>query len=1102
MKRTLLMAGLAVISLIYVFGATASAEPNSTIAAVKVLDVRQLGAKGDGKTLDTEIIQKALDECGSSGGGIVRLPAGIYLSKPITLRSNTTLQLDEGAKLKATDDPQDFIKPGRVVENAKSSGDFNAFINGKKLTDIAITGKGTIDGSGVRWWIPAEEARKIKPGFTSPRPRLILLENCMNVRIINVTLVNSPSFHLAPKNCYNVLIEGVTIRAIPLAPNTDAIDPSVCHNVRISKCLIDVGDDDVAIKSGNLDPTHSGAAVTDVLVTDCTFIHGHGMSIGSETNGGVSNLRVQRCIFKNLASGIRIKSARGKGGLVENISYSDIIMDKVKVPINLSMYYEDSVKEEAPQPMTDTTPIFRNIHIKNVKATSLYGIADIVDRITDFVYYYYAYHDVLEPRNAGSIIGLPESPVTNVVLENVHISAPTGMTIQNANDIQLKNVKIETIQGPSFILKNAEVKGIESPAKSDTNSQPKTAQDANNTAKKIRIVLVGDSTVTDKQGWGVGFKRFITDKAECINTAAGGRSSKSFINENRWAQALELKGDYYLIQFGHNDEPGKGDRSTEPNTTYREFMTRYVDEARAIGAKPILITSLVRRQWDKSGSGKINSSLIPYVEVVKQIAKEKNVPLIDLHASSKELCEQWGKEKCLEFSPVKDNNQPDNTHLNAKGSVIFARLVVEELGRVVPELKSCFASEPAPAAIAEAKTFDVRQFGAKGDGNTLDTAAIQKALDECGKIGNGIVRLTAGTYLSKPIFLKSNTSLQLDQGAILKATDDPNDFADPQKAGNVLAFVNGNDLTNITIEGKGTIDGSGKRWWGPIKEAKKNKQPEPYRRPRLVVLNGCVGVRIKDVTLINSPSFHLVPRDCEDVDIVRVTIRAPEDSPNTDAIDPSSSRYVRISDCILDTGDDNIAIKSGHPDSAHPNAASEFITVSNCTFLHGHGMSIGSETIGGVRNLTVKNCTFENTESGIRIKSSREKGGLIENLTYSDITMKNVKAPINISTYYPKIPKEDTAQPVTSTTPIYKNIRITNVTATSPKNAGYIVGLPESLVENVVLENVKISAPVGLTIRNAKGIKLINVKVETEQGKEPFILENAQVDGLEQTTKQ
>ena len=440
----------------------ATPGPNSINTQAKILDVRQLGAKGDGKTIDTDIIQKALDECGSSaGGGTVRLPAGIYLSKPINLRSNTTLQLDEGAKLKATDEPADFLKPGRSLDTLKGSGDFMSFINGKKLTNIAITGKGTIDGSGVRWWIPAEEARKNKPGFTSPRPRLIGLENCINVKIIGVTLANSPSFHLVPKSCENVLIEGVTIRAPSLAPNTDAIDPSVCRNVRISKCLIDVGDDDVAIKSGGPDPARPGEpAAENITVTDCTFLHGHGMSIGSETNGGVRNIVVRRCIFKNMASGIRIKSARGRGGVVENLSYSDITMENVRVPIDIASYYQNS-KDNTPQPVDALTPIFRNIRIKNVTAAGQSDAAEIVDRIIDFVYYYYAQHAFLEPYAAGLIIGLPECGVSDVVMENVHISAFKGMTIQNAKGVKLSNVKIETQQGPPFILDNAQVEGLE-----------------------------------------------------------------------------------------------------------------------------------------------------------------------------------------------------------------------------------------------------------------------------------------------------------------------------------------------------------------------------------------------------------------------------------------------------------------------------------------------------------------------------------------------------------------------------------------------------------------------------------------------------------------
>ena len=219
---------------------------------------------------------------------------------------------------------------------------------------------------------------------------------------------------------------------------------------------------------------------------------------------------------------------------------------------------------------------------------------------------------------------------------------------------------------------------------------------------KIKIILVGDSTVNDRTGWGAGFKKLLTGQAVCINTAAGGRSSKSFINEGKWTNALALKGDYYLIQFGHNDEPGKGpDRETQPETTYRANMERYVDDTRAIGAKPVLVTSLVRRSWDANGDGKITSSLVPYVNVVKEIAAEKNVPLIDLHASSKELCEQLGVEKCNELSPLNTSTNAtgkfDNTHLNVKGSAVFARLVAKGLVQAVPELAPCLKPEE-PAA--------------------------------------------------------------------------------------------------------------------------------------------------------------------------------------------------------------------------------------------------------------------------------------------------------------------------------------------------------------------------------------------------------------------
>ena len=218
--------------------------------------------------------------------------------------------------------------------------------------------------------------------------------------------------------------------------------------------------------------------------------------------------------------------------------------------------------------------------------------------------------------------------------------------------------------------------------------------------RKIKIVLVGDSTVQDSSGWGLGFREFLdTNKVDLVNTARGGRSSMSFMREGRWTNALALKADYYLIQFGHNNEPGKPGRSTDM-PTFIANMTQYVDDALAIGAKPVLVTPLTRRQWDKENPGKIKSSLEPYAAEVRKIAAEKKIPLVDLHTRSIELCESFGREKCYGFSPVKivdGTNTFDGTHLKPNGSVMFARLVVDELRKNAPELAPVLRDEPMNA---------------------------------------------------------------------------------------------------------------------------------------------------------------------------------------------------------------------------------------------------------------------------------------------------------------------------------------------------------------------------------------------------------------------
>lgn len=202
---------------------------------------------------------------------------------------------------------------------------------------------------------------------------------------------------------------------------------------------------------------------------------------------------------------------------------------------------------------------------------------------------------------------------------------------------------------------------------------------------KIRIVLAGDSTVTDEVGWGKGFAARLRPEAECINESIGGRSSKSFRDEGRWTKALAHKPDYILIQFGHNDRAGKGaHRETDPNTTYRENMARYVDEARAIGAKPILVTSICIRNFDKEGKFHEVPWLTEYVEVVRQVAAEKDVPLLDMQARTFEMYTKLGDKGSEEISLV--NGHIDMSHLGPKGGQVVGAIVSVEMGKVVPDI--------------------------------------------------------------------------------------------------------------------------------------------------------------------------------------------------------------------------------------------------------------------------------------------------------------------------------------------------------------------------------------------------------------------------------
>ena len=214
------------------------------------------------------------------------------------------------------------------------------------------------------------------------------------------------------------------------------------------------------------------------------------------------------------------------------------------------------------------------------------------------------------------------------------------------------------------------------------------AQDA-----PVRIVLVGDSTVNDQGGWGPGLRASFGPQVEVINLAKNGRSSKSFREEGVWAQAIAARPAYVLIQFGHNDIPGKGpERETDPQTTYRENMARYVDEARAAGAQPVLVTSIVRRNFSADGKIRVDS-LAPYVAVVRELAAEKQTPLIELYSLTMAQAEKLGPEGCAEIDARDKDGKRDHTHLGPRGRQEIGAMAAQELVRLMPVLRQ-YAVDP------------------------------------------------------------------------------------------------------------------------------------------------------------------------------------------------------------------------------------------------------------------------------------------------------------------------------------------------------------------------------------------------------------------------
>jgi polygalacturonase len=386
-----------------------------------------------------------------------------------------------------------------------------------------------------------------------------------------------------------------------------------------------------------------------------------------------------------------------------------------------------------------------------------------------------------------------------------------------------------------------------------------------------------------------------------------------------------------------------------------------------------------------------------------------------------------------------------------------------------------------PGMVHAATTCNVKSDGATGNGTTKDTTAIQNAINACA--GSGTVVFPSGTYLTAPLFLKSGTTLDIQSGATILGSTTMSDYT-VQSGETVdtptLALLNSDDASNITIEGGGVINGQGSVWWAAGLSTS--------NRPRLVEIAHGSNVNVNNVTLENAGAMHLYLKDINTVVVNQVTISAPSSSPNTDGIDPAGDTNVLIENSNISDGDDNIAIKAGDAGTQSSN-----ITVENCNFGSGHGMSIGNDLEGGVKGVTVQNVTFNGTTNGLRIKSTRTTGGEISNVTYTNVKMTNVKNALWFSGYYPDIPADgDPAQAVTSTTPNYHDITVNGLTATGSTSAGDIVGVTEKPFSNINLTGVNISAKTGLVVRNAT-VTVSSTTVTVSSGSAYIVQSNAKV---------
>jgi polygalacturonase len=460
----------------------------------------------------------------------------------------------------------------------------------------------------------------------------------------------------------------------------------------------------------------------------------------------------------------------------------------------------------------------------------------------------------------------------------------------------------------------------------------------------------------------------------------------------------------------------------------------------------------------------------------------------------------------------------------------------------------------------------ITKYGAVGDGITKNTKAFEQAINDVAAKGGGTVVIPRGLWLTGPIVLKSNINLHADAGSMVIFSRDFNDYPVVETSFEGLntyrcqSPISGRDLTNIAITGSGTFDGNGDAWrpvkkskltsaqwkeltktgvlnakgdmWYPTQNALKGDTQgsnfnvpdlktraefeaiKDYLRPVLLSLVNCKTVLLDGPTFQNSPAWNLHPLMCQDIILRNLNVRNPWYSQNGDGLDLESCKNALVYNNTFDVGDDAICFKSGKDkDGRDRGVPTENVIVKNNVVYHGHGgFVVGSEMSGGVKNVHVSNCTFMGTDIGLRFKSTRGRGGVVENIWISNIDMINIPTQaISFNLFYggnsPVLEEDqragDEAQveklvPVTEETPSFKNIWMKNITVSGAEEAVALQGLPEMNLQNVNIENSFLKAKRGISAVDATGITLTNVQVITEKGPALTIYnsKDVQVQGL------